>query len=206
MVNDKLKKYIDKAAKNADSIEASRKESLLKVADYISARLKDQQMAYLVFMCTHNSRRSIISQTLAKAAAAWQNIQMLRTYSGGLNATEFSPIAADALDRTGLKVVKYVDIQNSPFNIFYDDEDVPVIAFSKVYNAPSMPREGFALITNCSESEKDCPNMPGTEVRISLGYDDPLAYEGKSNQDGNYDKLVERVATEMAFMMKQVKQ
>lgn len=206
MVNDKLKKYLDKAAKNIESIDAARKESLLKIAEYITARLKDQQMAYLVFLCTHNSRRSIISQTLAKAAASWQNIQLLRTFSGGINATEFSPIAADALDRTGLKVVKYVDIQNSPFNIFYDDEDVPVIAFSKIHNAPSMPREGFALITNCSESEKDCPILEGTEVVVNLGYDDPKDYEGKSNQDASYDALVERIATEMAFLMKNVKQ
>ena len=44
----------------------------------------------LMFVCTHNSRRSHISQQRAQASAAYLNVDNVQTFSGGTEATAFN--------------------------------------------------------------------------------------------------------------------
>ena len=93
--------YWLKVDSNLSSIPADRKDELLALSKYIVKSLKDSQHCNLMFICTHNSRRSHMGQIWAAAAANHLGIDGVRTYSAGTEATAFNPNAIAALERTG---------------------------------------------------------------------------------------------------------
>ena len=47
------------------------------------------------------------------------------------------------------------------------------IEFSKRYDDPSNPQEGFAALMVCGEADAGCPASEGAALRISMPYLDP---------------------------------
>src|SRR6056297_1978450 len=103
-----LLRYLNEVAAKCDSIPSDRRADLAKVADYIRDRLTKREPAKLTFICTHNSRRSHLSQIWAQVAAEYYGLDGLdgvETFSGGTEATAFNPRAVAALQRCGLTLV-----------------------------------------------------------------------------------------------------
>ena len=78
-----IHEYCDQLITNYNEIDPHRKKLLEKIADYIQQRLNKVQAVSLVYVCTHNSRRSHFGQIWAKVAAEYYNIKNVHTYSGG---------------------------------------------------------------------------------------------------------------------------
>src|SRR6188768_3255378 len=95
-VADTIRNLID----GFDSIPAARKKILSSVSTFIN----DNKSADLIFICTHNSRRSHIAHIWATTAAAYFKIDHVKSYSGGTEATSFNPRAAAALNKIGFKI------------------------------------------------------------------------------------------------------
>ena len=70
------------------------------MAAYIRESANQGRPARLTFVCTHNSRRSLLCQTFGSAAAAYFGIHGVETFSGGTEATAFNSRAVAALRRT----------------------------------------------------------------------------------------------------------
>ena len=101
-----LSSYIQSAEAEMEAIASERKEELKKIADFVKTKKDSNKTANLTFICTHNSRRSHMSQIWAAAAAAHYGIEEnVNTYSGGTEATAFNPRAVAAIERAGFKVV-----------------------------------------------------------------------------------------------------
>ncbi|MCB0292309.1 MAG: hypothetical protein KDH97_18790, partial [Calditrichaeota bacterium] len=64
-----LKQYIAQRILEFDEIPSIRKEELKQLAGFVQRQLQSHQAAELIFICTHNSRRSHLSQIWAQAAA-----------------------------------------------------------------------------------------------------------------------------------------
>ena len=64
---------------------------------YIKSKLKNQEIIALNFICTHNSRRSHLSQVWAQALAHHVGINTINCYSGGTEATALFPVVAETL-------------------------------------------------------------------------------------------------------------
>lgn len=99
-------------------ISDERKELLNQFAEYISNRLGDRKKINLTFICTHNSRRSHISQIWAQTAAEYYNIPNVKCYSGGTEATAFNPRAVKAMEKAGFKIEKLDDTDNPVYLVF----------------------------------------------------------------------------------------
>jgi protein-tyrosine phosphatase/arsenate reductase len=82
--------YIQNAEKDFDKIPADRKLQLKKVALFIQTKLSSEKKVNLVYICTHNSRRSHTGQLWALAAAEYYGIKGVSAYSGGLEITAFN--------------------------------------------------------------------------------------------------------------------
>ena len=93
-----LKDYIEGLLAEIDLISEARKELLVKLAKYILRKRTKDQEVFLNFICTHNSRRSQISQIWAATAAAYFGLDGISTYSGGTEATAFNPRAVAAIN------------------------------------------------------------------------------------------------------------
>ena len=84
---------------NFESISAERKIVLQSLIDFIQSKTSNKQEIRLNLICTHNSRRSHLSQVWAQTAAAHFNIKNVFCYSGGTEATALFPMAAKTLEQ-----------------------------------------------------------------------------------------------------------
>src|SRR5687767_4633883 len=88
---------------NFESISAERKTVLQPLIDFIQSKATENLDIRLNFICTHNSRRSHLSQIWAQTAAAHFNIKNVFSYSGGTETTALFPMVAQTLTKTGFQ-------------------------------------------------------------------------------------------------------
>ena len=87
-----------------DSITDERAQAFRDLADWIVEQRDAGKPIQLMFVCTHNSRRSHISQLWAQASAAYLNVDNVQTFSGGTEATAFNPRSVRALRSHGFVI------------------------------------------------------------------------------------------------------
>jgi protein-tyrosine-phosphatase len=159
----------------------------------------------LVFICTHNSRRSHFGQVWSQIAAHYYGVRHVKTFSGGTEATAMHTNTVQALIRAGVRAVKKEDGENPVYELAYDDDVTPMHCFSKVYHHETNPVTGFAAIMTCSDAEENCPFIPGVDLRIDTTYDDPKISDGTSQQEETYDERCAQIARECLWVMSQVR-
>jgi arsenate reductase len=190
---------------NFGTIPTERKEILKQLTDFVQAKAKNHEKIELIFICTHNSRRSHISQIWAQAAAAYYGIGNVVSYSGGTEATAFNPRAVKAMQEAGFKITATSEGTNPIYEVSFADGANEVIAFSKKYDSESNPRKGFAAIMTCSHADENCPVVLGMEKRISLPYNDPKDFDGTPQEAAKYSERVKEIGTEILYAFSQVK-
>lgn len=200
MMNLAIKNYLDGLTGAFDTIPPERKEILNKITQYISQKRSEKQPINLVYICTHNSRRSHFGQIWANVAAQYYNINNVHAYSGGTEATAFNINAINALKRVGFRIHPLNEGKNTIYQVFHDDNALPSICFSKTYNDSANPQKEFAAIMTCSDAEENCPFIPGVELRIGTTYDDPKAFDNTPQQEVKYDERCRQIALETLFV------
>ncbi len=188
-----------------DQIPAERKLILAKIAEYIQAKKAAGQPIKLVFICTHNSRRSHFGQVAAAVAAAYFSIENVEVSSGGTEATAFHPNAIQALRSLDFAVETADETLKNPVWAVLFGEKNQATCFSKVFDDPANPSTGFAAIMTCSDAEQNCPFVPGTELRIGTTYDDPKSSDGTPQQATTYRARFEQILREMLYAFSLVK-
>ena len=199
-----IKHYISEAIKSFDTIPEERKEVLKKISQYTQNKISDGKTAELIYVCTHNSRRSHFGQIWGKTAAAYYEIKNINTYSAGTEATAFNPNAIKAARQAGFRITQEGD-NNPLYSVFYSEDELPVLCFSKTYLDPSIPKEGLCAVMTCTEADGNCPYIPGTEIRISCPYTDPKAFDGTPQQEEKYEERSRQIATECLYAFSMVK-
>jgi arsenate reductase (thioredoxin) len=204
-LNDSIVNYIVNAETNIETIDENRKVILEKIADYIVEKKKSGSGVNLTFICTHNSRRSHLSQIWATTAAHYFGVaDGIATYSGGTEATAFNPRAVAAMERAGYRI-ENPGGDNPHYKVYFSDKLEPLDCFSKIFDHEVNPKESFAAVMVCSEAAEDCPYVPGTEMRIPLTYEDPKVADDTEHETEKYDERNYQIATEMLYVMSQVR-
>ena len=198
-MNPKIKSYIDSLVSQFEPIPAERKEILQRISNYIRSKKEEDKPVNLVYICTHNSRRSHLGQIWAKAASDYYDIKGVNTFSGGTEATAFNLNAISALQRVGFTIRKTTDSENPVYHVYHNDGGEPNVCFSKVYDDSQNPGSEFAAIMTCSDAEENCPFIPGVELRIGTTYDDPKAFDNTPLQDEKYDERCRQIALETLY-------
>lgn len=194
-----IRERCDELVAAFDSLPAERKQLLQQIAAYIQAKGDANAPANLVYICTHNSRRSHFGQVWAAVAARYYNIPFVYSFSGGTEATAFHPNAIQALRTSGFQIIPETNNPNPHYTIRYGDNE-STTCFSKVYNDAVNPETQFAAIMTCSDAEENCPFIPGAELRIGTTYDDPKAFDGTSVQEERYLERSDQIATECLYV------
>lgn len=202
-----IKNYCDSLINNFNEIPEERKLLLNRLINYIQEKRKQNLPIQLVYICTHNSRRSHFGQIWAAVAASYYNIQNVHTFSGGTEATAFNINAINALKKTGFEIsTNDVQTSNPKYNVrFGDAENEQSICFSKVYNDAINPKSNFAAIMTCSDAEENCPFIPGVELRIGTTYNDPKEFDNTPYQDEKYLERLRQIALECLFVFSNIK-
>ncbi|MCS6823520.1 MAG: protein-tyrosine-phosphatase [Cytophagaceae bacterium] len=199
-----IESYCKARLSETNTISKDRKKKLEDLAGYIRARIKSKQPVKLIFICTHNSRRSHMSQLWAQAASYYFGISEVHCYSGGTEATAFNPRAVKALRKAGFKITTTDTTKNPVYKVSFAD-DITIEVFSKRYDSPPNPTEDFCAVMTCSQADESCPFVPGAAFRIALPFDDPKAFDNTDKEELMYDQRCQQIATEMLYVFSKVK-
>ncbi len=187
------------------SIADDRKEVLKPLIDFIQNKIDFQEQVQLNFICTHNSRRSHLSQIWAQTMAFHFAVKNVFCYSGGTEATAMFPKVAETLIHQGFQIQKLSEEKNSLYAVKYDENQHSIICFSKTFDAIFNPKSKFAAIMTCSSADEGCPFIVGAEVRLPIRYDDPKAFDGTEFMDLKYAERSLEIASEMHYVFSQIK-
>lgn len=206
-LNGKLRRYVKELSGEFTQIEPERRAQIEELADEIVREQALDGTARLLFICTHNSRRSHMAQAWATAAAAFYGVEGTDATSGGTEATAFNPRAVAALERAGFRIVKQPGVQTSnPVYLVQTGRGLPsFLAYSKVYSDPSNPQTDFFAVMVCSDADRSCPLVDGSDGRFAIPYEDPKASDNTPSEELQYDLRCRQIAREMFFLMEQVK-
>ena len=147
MLYPKLGSYVTQRSAELGEVPAERKVSLEKIAGYVDENVKSRREARLIFICTHNSRRSHMAQIWAQVAAEHYGVPKVETFSGGTEASAFNPLAVAAMERAGFRIGQKSPGSNPTYRVYSGDESVPMEAFSKVFSNPPNPKSDFLRIS-----------------------------------------------------------
>ncbi|GAB5537982.1 MAG: protein-tyrosine-phosphatase [Salibacteraceae bacterium] len=199
-----LRQYI--SSLNPDGISASRRQILQPFAAQLHEKLSSEgrENVNLNFICTHNSRRSVLAQVWAKTISTYYGIEKIQCYSGGTEVTAVFPEIISTFQRVGFNVKKAHDTMNPVYHISYGDDYPSIVAFSKRWDDEVNPSKNFTAIMTCAHADENCPLILGAEARIPLTYEDPKEYDGSSMMEEKYEERSRQIASEMAYVFGEV--
>jgi hypothetical protein len=200
-----VRPYVEKLINEFDQIPADRQKELKKVALFIRTKIQAGEPAQLTFICTHNSRRSHLAQIWTQTAAAYYDVEGVKAFSGGTEATAMNIRTVDALRRVGFSLTESSSGSNPVYLVKFSITNPEIRGYSKVYSAEGNPKNNYAAIMTCSQADKNCPVVEGSTLRVATPYDDPKAADGTPEETARYDERTQQIGREMFYMISQVK-
>jgi arsenate reductase len=191
-----------------ESLPAERMARLRGIAEWIRRQREQGREAHLVFICTHNSRRSQFAQVWAQVAAHKNGLNDVRAWSAGTEATAVAGPVIETLEAQGFRMDGAGDFDiegnriQTEYLVNFDDAVSPVHLYSKTIDEPDNPAGDFAAIMVCSDADENCPFVPGAAVRFSLPFEDPKVSDGTADEAKTYFERSKEIAREMMVVMK----
>ena len=186
-------------------VSDDRKGVLKPLAEFIQNKLGQNENINLNFICTHNSRRSHLSQIWAQTMAEYFGVKNVFCYSGGTEATAMFPKVGETLTKQGFEISKLSETENPVYAVKYSENHHPVICFSKKYDDDFNPVSGFAAIVTCSNADQGCPFIAGAEKRIAVKFEDPKSSDGTPQMDETYFNRSFEIASEMYYVFSKIR-
>jgi len=190
---------------NSVDLNQERKAILQPLVAFLQKSIATKASIRLNFICTHNSRRSHLSQIWAQTMAHYFGIDKVSCYSSGTEATAVYPKIIETLQAVGFEISTIQAASNSVYAIKFDANEAPIICFSKTIDAPFNPQSQFAAIMTCTQADLGCPYVAGASARISLPFEDPKAFDNSPDVLVHYEARSRQIATELFYVFSQLK-
>ena len=205
MLEKKVEENILKLINRFGEIPGERRILLDQFAESISEQLNEDKKVKLTFICTHNSRRSHMSQIWAQTAAEYFGVDGISCFSGGTEVIAFNLSAVRAVEKYGFHVKKKDEVTNPVYLVEYSSNKEPLQCFSKIYSDKFNPQKDFVAITTCSNAEENCPVVFGATERFSIQYDDPKIFDGTEIEEEKYSERFEQIGIEMLYTFSRIR-
>ena len=202
-MNLKIREIISQLS--TERISEERKIILQPLIEFISSKITKNEEVRLNFICTHNSRRSHLSQIWAQTMANYYQIENVFCYSGGTEATAMFPKVVETLRNQGFEILKLSETENPVYAVKFAENEHAVICFSKKYDDDFNPKSEFAAILTCDSADENCPIVYGAEARIPIKYEDPKKSDGTPEMNETYFNRSLEIATEMKFVFENLR-
>jgi arsenate reductase len=189
-----------------EQISPERKKDLERAASFVRGQLDHGKAADVTFVCTHNSRRSHLSQIWAQTAAAYYGLTNVTTYSGGTEATACNIRTVRALRRAGFSIAQSTGGTNPVYLAQYSESLPAARMYSKRFASSENPQKDFAAIFSCDDAADKCPVVEGAALRLPIVYVDPKVTDNTPAEAATYDERSRQIAREMFYLMSSVRQ
>lgn len=197
----KIEKLCRKFESERDSISIERKQVLNNIASAIDFQIENKGKSQLIYICTHNSRRSHFGQIWANVAAEFYEMSsVIEAFSGGTEVTALHPNSITALETMCFKIESSTAESNPKYEVKFGD-DLSTTCFSKVYDDSENPQDNFLAIMTCSHADENCPFIPGATSRFATPYEDPKLFDNTKLQDEKYLERALEIGREVFYMM-----
>lgn len=147
----------------------------------------------IVFICTHNSRRSQLAAFWAQYWADELGMDY-SFFSAGTEKTSVYPTILDALEHMNISIDRVGD----SFVAYTSKRKVPL--FSKTLEDPTLPKQ-YHAITTCSDADENCPFLPEAVTRSHIPYEDPKWSDGHNEELEVYSQNSEIIRNEMRELL-----
>lgn len=181
-----------------------RKALLDAIVVTLAADLKRGETVDLLFVCTHNSRRSQFAQVWAQTWAAHFGLTEVACYSAGTEVTRVYPSVLQSLATQGFVSTPHDNGDNPTWEITRPDVALACTLFSKRYDDASIPRTGLTVVTTCSDADRSCPYVPGSKERHALPYEDPKQADHTPQEAAAYAAKSLEIAAEWHYIFSQI--
>jgi len=110
----------------------------------------------VIFVCTHNSARSIMAEALLRTkGGAHFDVYSAGTHAGAIRPLTLRVITNAGLSTEGLRAKSVDELIDAPFDY---------------------------VVTVCDDAQEECPTFPGGRQRLHWSYPDPAAVSGSETQ------------------------
>jgi len=216
----KIREHADLLTTSFDLIDDHHRLASRQLVDWIAKKYRPGEALDIVVVCTGNSRRSILGATCGNIAAAYYGMPEIRFHSGGTAPTACNSRTVNTLKGIGVEIEptgKEADrgepkTPNPIYRIRWGapgESGAPpmeMVEFSKRYDDPSNPQNGFAALMVCSEADASCPSVRGANLRVSMPYLDPKIYDGGAYEAAKYSERRDDLGRLMLAVMLQSRQ
>jgi hypothetical protein len=207
-----LRAHADYLTTTFDQIDPAHREAGEKLARWIAANHVPGKPLHVTFICTGNSRRSILGASMGNLAAAYAGMPEVRFHSGGTTPSAFNPRAIAALEAVGFAIKPTGKqaprgeprTENPVYHVAWGD-GFETLEFSKHYGDASNPQNGFAALMVCSEADEGCPFVKGAALRVSMPYLDPKIYDDGAYEGAKYAERRDDIGRLMLAVMVQAR-
>ncbi|MGX1023184.1 hypothetical protein [Flavobacterium sp. CS20] len=200
-MNNSIQSLLQQFEKEDHQIDLERKHQIKAIAETLKQQHSSKPFQ-LIFVCTHNSRRSIFGQVWATVLADYYDIA-LESYSGGTEVSAVNDNAISCLRYLGFDAQKSQNTSNSIVEVNYGNSNV-IKCFSKLYNDAQNPSDNFYAIMLCEQASENCPFIPNALERFNLTYPDPKQFDGTTQQDEKYREVALTIGLELSFLIRQL--
>ena len=197
--------YVRQIVSEYGLIPPDRAAILREASAFINDRIKEAKPAPLIFICTHNSRRSHLAQVWAQAATVYYQITNIVSFSGGTETAACNIRTIRALQRAGVSIVNSTGGTNPVYLAQCSESLPPAKLYSKTFSDPANPQSGFAAFLCCDQADAKCPVVQGAAARFSTPYVDPKASDDTDKESATYDERCRQIAREMFYLISLVK-
>ena len=182
-------------------IQNQRQDHLLAVSQALKEWYLEHGSLRLIFVCTHNSRRSQMAEVLAVLAASQYNIE-IETFSAGTETTQAHENTIVALEHFGLTFHAEKEYDQVVYSTQLHQQGKKL--YSKTLEDEQLPKKDFFAIMTCDHAAENCPFVPGASERFLLTYDDPKKSDGTSQSGEVYLQTAITIFSELLFVFAQM--
>ena len=130
---------------DTNSISSERQNVLQPLVHFIQSKVETNAVVRLNFICTHNSRRSHLSQVWAQTMAHYFDIKMCFVILEEQKQQHFFQLLPKTLESTGFEIETIANGVNPIYAIKYSENEHPILGFSKKFDSNFNPNSNFEL-------------------------------------------------------------
>jgi arsenate reductase len=181
------------------------RRAVIELIGEACAKADDKAGLHLNFICTHNSRRSQLSQIWSACLADLHGWSHWEHHSAGTEATAFHPNAIQALTDDGFHIIEIEKGSNPKYRVQWREDHPGIICFSKTIGEALPPETPFMALMTCGDADENCPFIPEAIARLPFRFKDPKVSDGTPEQAQTYRERSRQIAVELNYLYQNLK-